>query len=181
MFELPEMFNDYHATYSIQLCELVDSGFDPFGDARWASADWYDAEQRARFESKFKLRYWRREIGLIPAGYWREKLTSLVVEQLPKYKILYAAIAEGIDLLSEGSEYGKKRDVYSSFPATQLNAEREDYAKSAQDNQYETIRDGSYIDKALDIQNRYNDVDVMLLNDCEEVFSCLMSATLPAM
>lgn len=181
MFEMPKTVNDYHATYSIQLCELINSGFDPFGDARWATADWFSDEQRKRFEDKFKLRFWRREIGIVPAGYWREKLTSLVVEQMPKYKILYSAIDEGLDPLADGSEYGKNRDVYSAFPATQLNTERQDYAKSAQDRQFETVRDGSYIDKALDIQSRYNDVDVMLLNDCEEVFSCLMSVTIPAM
>lgn len=181
MFDMPEMFDDYHAVFSIQLCELVNSGFDPFGDPRWEGADWFDDRQRARFEEKFKLRYWRREIGLTPAGYWREKLTSLVVEQLPKYKVLYSALAEGFDPLANESEYGKRRDVLSAFPATQLNPDREDYAKSASDNQYETIRDGSYIDKALAIQNSYNDVDVMLLDDCEEVFSCILSATLPAM
>lgn len=181
MFDMPETFNDYHATYSIQLCELVNGGFKPFGDSRWDSIDWFSAEQRERFESKFLLRFWRREIGLVPAGYWREKLTSLVMEQMPKYKVIYQALADGANVLSESDEYGKNRDVYSAFPATQLNTQTQDYAKSANDRQFETIRTGNFIDQVEKLERSYNDVDVMLLNDCEEVFSCLMSATLPAL
>ena len=48
---------DYHSNYSIQLCELVDSGFDPFGDSRWKSLDWYDDATRERLEEKIKLHY----------------------------------------------------------------------------------------------------------------------------
>lgn len=180
MFDL-ENIPDYHATFSIQLCELCNSGFDPFGDYRWEQIDWYNAEQKTRFENKFKLRYWRREIGLTPAGYWREKLTSLVAENMPKYKQLYAALADGASLLAAEDSYGKSRDVYSAFPATQLNPEREDYAKNAQDRQFENVRGGDFIDKAAAIQAKYNDVDVMLLDDCEEVFSCLFSVSIPAM
>lgn len=180
MFDI-ENTPDYHATYSIQLCELVNSGFNPFGDERWAGIDWFSDEQRERFEKKFKMRYWFREIGMVPAGIWRLKLTSLVAELMPKYKALYKSLADGADILTVGDEYGKSRDVFSAFPATQLNTETQDYAKNATDNQYEKIQTGNFIDQAIKIQREYNDVDVMLLDDCEEVFSCLMSATLPAL
>lgn len=181
MFEYDAMEPEYHATYSIQLCELVNAGFDPFGDERYKNADWYSDEQRERFEQKFLMRFWYREVGLVPVKLWRDKLTSLICEQMPKYKVLYAAIADGVNILADTDEYGKNRDVYSAFPATQLNTETQDYAKSANDHQFERIVVGNYIDTALKLEREYNDVDVMLLNDCEEVFSCMMSATLPAM
>lgn len=181
IFNEPNYEPDYHATYSIQLIELINAGFNPFGHAAWNHIDWFSDEQRERWQEKFLLRYNYREIGLTPAGYWRAKLTSLVFEQMPKYKPLYKALADGADIMAIGDEYGKEREVYSAFPATQLNTETQDYAKSANDRQHETVQTGNFIEQASKLASSYNDVDVMLLNDCEEVFSCLMSATLPAM
>lgn len=180
-FEPCELRPDYHAVYSIQLCELVNGGFDPFADARWDTLDWFNDAVKSRIEAKLLARYWYREIGVTPAGEWRHELTRVMGEILPKYKSVYAAIADGLTPLAAADEYGKERNVYSDFPATQLNASVEDYAKSANDRQYERVTNGDLIDKLEAIQTRYNDVDAAILDEMEVCFSCLMSVSMNAM
>lgn len=170
---------DYHAVYSIQLCELVDGGFKPFGDKRWNKLDWYSKDVKTRIEEKLLARYWYREIGIFPAGEWRHELTRTMGEILPKYNLLYKALDENTNALADSDVYSKDRTVYSDFPATQLNNKTNDYAKNAYDHQNETVTQGSYLDKAADIKSRYNDIDVMILDEMEVCFSCLESVTIP--
>lgn len=172
---------DYHAVYSMQLCELVNSGFKPFGDKRWNKLDWYSKEIKSRLEDKILARYWYREIGIFPAGEWRHELTRVMGEILPKYNVLYAAVSNGSDILADSDTYSKERTVYSDFPATQLNESINDYARNAQDKQNETVVQGNYLEKAADINSRYNDIDVMILDQLEVCFSCLASVTFPVL
>lgn len=169
---------DYHSVYSIELCELIAAGFDPFGDERWPTLAWHSDEQRSRWEEKFKARFWYRDIGITPPGIWRHELTRVMGEVLPKYKQLYEQIDKGAGPLAESDSIGKERRVYSDFPATQLNPEIEDYARSANDYEYEHIDNGSFIDKAEQIRNRYNDVDVLLLDEVEGCFSCMLTVSM---
>lgn len=112
-------------------------------------------------------------------------------------------------------KYGKSREVFSDFPATQL-GDNQDYADNSTDKQYEDIGDvdttskgtseektvyheehqdnhigaedtkantvsvdlGSYLDKALQLQELYNDIDVMILDDCNVLFSSLYSVSI---
>lgn len=180
-FSASENIPEYHASYSIQLCELVNEGFKPFGDKRWKKLDWYSAEVKTRIEEKILARYWYREIGIFPAGEWRHELTRKMGEILPKYKALYAALDNGSSLLQDSDVYTKERTVYSDFPATQLNENINDYARSANDKQNETITDGSFLAKAEQIKSGYNDIDVMILDELEVCFSCLLSVTFPGM
>lgn len=180
-FEPCELRPDYHAVYSIQLCELINGGFEVFGDTRWASLDWYDAATRERLEEKLLAHYWYREIGITPAGEWRHEFTRVMGEILPKYKPVYKAIADGLSPLAERDEYGKERNVYSDFPATQLNTAVQDYAKSANDRQYERITNGDLIDKMNQLQTQYNDVDAAIIEEMEVCFSCLMTVSMNAL
>lgn len=169
---------DYHSVYSIQLCELVEGGFDPFGDKRWESLQWYSEEQKSRFEEKFKARFWFRDIGITPPGKWRWELTRVLGEVLPKYTGAYAAIDGGLTPLATQDVYEKERNVYSDFPATQLNASVNDYARNANDREHETVTNGDFIAKMDAIRSRYNDVDAMLLDELEVCFACMMSVSL---
>lgn len=165
--ELPDSSPDWHAVYSIQLCELIEEGFDIFGDEDWPSLEWYSSEVRTRLEKKIVRRYYYREIGITPPGEWRHELTRLAGEALPKCNLLYATLADMGTLASAGSEvetysgtdsrstsgtdstsdkrdastddYDKHRDVTSDFPATQLDTQTQDYARDATDHQGERI------------------------------------------
>lgn len=177
-FTLTDVNEDWHDEFSIQLGELVDEGFNPFGDDLWASADWYSDEVRERLQIKFLKRYRYHEIGIMPPLVWREMLTSKVLEIAPKYKAMYAKLAAGQDIYAVSDEYGKSRAVYSDFPATQIAPDNQDYASNATDNQYEKIVDGDWMDKARRMRD-YDDVDVMFLDELAVMFSCLASVQTP--
>ena len=57
-------WRDWHAISTIQLGQLVEYGFITW-DESWAW-DWYDEEQRDRWQSLFEGRYWWREISIVP-------------------------------------------------------------------------------------------------------------------
>lgn len=177
-FNEPPNVPDYHAAYSIELCELCNSGFDPFGDSRWATLDWYSDAQKSRLEEKIKARFWFREIGIVPPGRWRWEFTRVMGEVLPKYKAAYAALDNGTTPLTASDTYEKERTVYSDFPATQLNASVNDYARNANDREHETMTDGDFIAKVEQLRSRYNDIDVCILDELEVTFSCLMTVCL---
>lgn len=178
VFSLEDVNPDWHDTYSVKLGELVAEGFDPFGDEDWPSIDWYSSEQRARVEHKFLRRYRYYELGIMPPLVWRDMLTSKMLEIAPKYKPAYAKLAAGADVLADSDEYGKRREVFSDFPATQISPTNQDYASTANDQEYETVTDGPWMDKISQLRD-YNDIDVLILDELGTLFSALATVEAP--
>ena len=172
---------EYHDTMTITLQELLD---DPYlydvVQQRWQTFDAYDEEQRTRLWSKFRARFDWREIGILPIRRWLDRLMGTLNEIMPKYKPIYAAIEAGTTVMTDWDEWHKGRDVYSTFPQTALGGSNQDYASSGNDREHETIRDYGLLDVAERI-SAYNDVDVMVLDDLERLFTCLVSTTIPYM
>ena len=172
---------EYHDTMTITLQELLD---DPYlydvVQQRWQTFDAYDEEQRTRLWSKFRARFNWREIGILPIRRWLDRLMGTLNEVMPKYKPIYAAIEAGTTVMTDWDEWHKGRDVYSTFPQTALGGSNQDYASSGNDREHETIRDYGLLDVAQRI-SAYNDVDVMVLDDLERLFTCLVSTTIPYM
>lgn len=174
--------DDFHAIETIQLGELIENGLFEWDTDENLIWDYYTAEQYDRVMRKFVNRYFYREIGALPYKKWRLFYVRKMNEIMPKYKILYAALDNGTDPLQDsrvkGDKWGKSRNVFSDFPATQL-GDNQDYADNSTDRQYEdmedTVTQGSYLDKALQLQELYNDIDVMILDDCNVLFSSLYS------
>ena len=177
-FTLTDVNEDWRDEFSVQLGELVDEGFQPFGDSLWKTADWFSDEQRERVETKFLKRYRYREIGIMPPLVWREMLTSKELDIMPKYKAAYAKLANGQNIFAASDEYGKSRAVFSDFPSTQIAPDNQDYASNATDNQYEKIVDGDWFGKARQLYD-YDDIDAMILNELAVMFSCLSSVQTP--
>lgn len=177
--------DDFHAIETIQLGELVNDGLFEWETDDSLIWDYYSEEQYKRVMSKFVNRYFYREIGVVPYKKWRLFYVRKMNEIMPKYKILYAALDSGTDPLQDsrvkGDKWGKSRNVFSDFPATQL-GDNQDYADNSTDRQYEdmedTVTQGSYLDKALQLQELYNDIDVMILDDCNVLFSSLYSMSM---
>ena len=169
--------SDWHAVYTIQLGELVESGYVDFSDPSW-DFDSYDINQRNRFWKKFLARYEFYEIGLIPPLRWQKAVLAKLNEIMPKYKPLYQAVKDGYNPLQDFSERHRERDIFSEFPQTELNSAIEDYASSGNEQLYETIRDGSLIDKANAIRTRYNDIDAMILDELDYLFVQLTTANI---
>ena len=167
------------------LGEIMEDGFDPFDSPDWNSLGWFQtdaekesaeftSEQQKRFETKFLRRYKPRVIGLVPPATWREELVRILGELLPKYRPLYKLLSEGIDPLSVKDTYGKERNVYSTFPVTQLDTSKQDYARDARDREFETFEIGDFMEKVNQLQTVYQDADVMLLDDLEGLFDCML-------
>lgn len=172
---IPYESPDYHAAYTIQLCELINDGLIDFDDDAW-NFDSYNVEQRNRFWRKFKDRFYWREIGIVPFSRWKWELLRKLNEIMPKYKPIYAALENGQNILQHYGEYGKSRNVFSDFPQTLL-GENQDYASNATDKEHEEIYLGDWIDQLQKLKN-YDDVDVMILKELETFFSVMFTVNI---
>lgn len=175
-YELKSYHPEFHAVATISLGELYHSGWYNPEDETW-SWDCYNFEQYKRLCSKFLRRYWYREIGILPPGRWKQEYIRKLNEIMPKYKLLYARLDEGLDILQVSDTYKKERDVTSAYPQTQISGE-EDYASGGRDHEEETVEDGPTVDMIDDFNRKYKDVDVMVLDELEVLFSSLVSVNL---
>lgn len=157
----------YWSALSITVGELMDA--DMLTEDWWLTADKYDEEQAKRTWSKFVGRYQFREIGIIPPKRWMLRTIAKLNEIMPKYKMLYKAIAEGASPLTERDEYHKSRNVFSTFPQTALGGSDQDYASNGTDLEYETLREYGLLDVSDRMLN-YNDVDVLVLDELDPLF-----------
>ena len=172
---------EYHDVVTITLQEIMDTqGLSEEVLRRWASFDAFDESQRSRLWGKFRGRFDWREIGVLPIRRWLDRLVAKLNEIMPKYKPLYQAIADGATPMTDWDEYHKGRDVYSTFPQTALGGSNQDYATSGNDREHETVREFGLLTLAEKIKS-YNDVDVMVLDELEVLFSCLMTTTVAYM
>lgn len=175
-FTAQELPHDYHGAISLTWAELEACGFIDWDSPEW-HWDAYDDAQRTRLEGKISARFEFREIGILPAASWRRQFIRKLNEIMPKYKQLYRKLDSGFDAFIEGDDYGKHRDVFSDFPATLLNGSTEDYASNATDREYENVRTGDALDRYVDFAKRYDDVDVMILDELEIMFSDLITVS----
>lgn len=159
-----------HAVYTVELCELMKSGaFD------WSrpELDWheaaYDEEQYERFCSYFEQRFMFREIGILPPLQWFTALKRMLVfELMPKYKPLYAQVANGISPLGE-NEYYKERHVSSAYPETLLSG-NSDYISSGEDREFERIKIDNAAEALEAYRNGFRSVDAALADELEVLF-----------
>lgn len=164
---------DYHAVVTIQLCELANDGFFDLNRSDWDFNPKYSAEQHAQLCKKITDHYWFREIALIPPGIWKHEFLRKMNEIMPKYMQWYKTLDEDVQLGTEG-EYYKSRNVFSDFPQTSLQGNSQDYASTGNDVEYERIKQLDPLELADRLQ-RYNDVDLAIINEIEPLFSCLLT------
>lgn len=176
-------WEDFHAVYTVSLGELIHDGLVKFDDGTWYQQPnglpiaWYDDEQRDRFWAKFGQYYFYREIGELPYKRWKDDLLAKIALLMPKYNLLYKALAKNSDPLQEYDEYGKSRNIFSDFPQTMLSG-NEDYASTGNDSQFERIRQGSFVEKMNALVYDYNDVDFALLQELDSHFYCVLTSNM---
>lgn len=176
-FDLPDMQDEYYSVMSVQLGELIDNDLFDWENDETLVWDYYSEAQYTSVCTKFCERFYYRDIGILPYGQWRKEYVRLMNEIMPKYKILYAAIDEGQDILADSDTYGKERIIDSDFPATML-GDNQDFASYGKDREFETIVRGDFIGKTESIVKRYNDIDVLILNELETLFSSLFTVNI---
>lgn len=167
---------DFHAVVTVTLGELIEGGWVDWTEESW---HWnaYDDEQYTRLCRKINEHYWDREIGILPPLSWKREMLRKLNEIMPKYSAIYKALDNGVDLFQTGDQYAKNRTVFSDFPATQLKTENQDYASNATDYEAETISTGDYLEKIEQLKE-YNDVDLMIINDLDVMFTSLFTVNL---
>lgn len=179
LHDAPELdiVDDFHAAITIQFGQLVNAGwYDYANDESWRF-DFYDEEQYMRICSKFENRYFWHELGVLPLKRWKMEYLRKMNEIMPKYKLLYKAIEDGDAIpLAESSIYRKSRDIDSEFPQTLLNG-NSDYASSGHDHESEEIHQGATAEKVADFAQYYKDVDALVLDELEYLFSPLIFAS----
>lgn len=170
-------FSDWHSVVTIQFGELIESGFD------WGKDSYYPAftgANRSRLNQKIEDRFYFREICAVPPGKFKHFLMRKLNEIMPKYMKIYEAIDNGdLQILRDETYNGKSRDVHSEYPQSQLSGSA-DYATDANDHADGHVRNGSPVDKIVDFQERYNDVDVMVLNELDVCFLSLLTLNVNA-
>lgn len=171
--------HDFHAVQSVTYGELADCGFIDWDSPRWAW-DAYDDKQRERLQKKIAARFWYREIGILPWAAWRDQFVRKLNELMPKYKFLYKKLEEEPDFFRTSDEWDKERHVFSDFPATLLNGSNSDYAANATDRESERVTEIEPLDKYVKLANLYNDVDVLILDELEVLFSRLLTVNFNA-
>lgn len=175
-YDMSDAPRDFHAVVTVTLGELITDKWVDWTEPSW-HWDAYSDEQYTRVCDKFNAHYWDREIGVLPPASWKREMLRKFNEIMPKYKLVYQALETGVSVLQVSDTYGKNRNVFSDFPATQIAPQNQDYASNATDNQYETFVQGDFLAKMEKIKD-YNDVDLMIINDMDSLFSCFYSVNL---
>lgn len=170
-----EDLHEYHDSSSVQLGELVEVGWFNLEDKsvwHWLQ---YSDEQDARLRDKIVNRFWNRSIGVLPPGLWKRQFLELMAEIMPKYILMYQVLDEDGNIAGHSGEWYKSRNIFSDYPQTQLSG-NSDYASTGNDTEYERIRRADILE-TMDRLKDYRDVDQMILEELEQMFSCLVSVS----
>ncbi len=163
----------FHEVNTITYGELIEREF-----VDWSSDDWkwnsFNDEQYKRVCKKFDEHYYWREIGILPLARFRQTVKRIFNEQMPKYLPFYQAFSDGNTLLQAQEEYGKNRQIYSDFPATQIKPDTQDYATNSTDFQRDIITNGDIMEKMKELKD-FNDIDLALIEELEICFSSLLT------
>lgn len=168
---------EFHSVVTIKFGELVEWGWYNPADPSW-KWDAYNDAQYERLCQKIIARYWDREIGILPPGEWKRSFLRKLNEIMPKYKILYGMV-DDLDPMQERREYEKIREIGSEFPQTLLGG-HQDYASTGRDHERELVGQGDQIGRIEDIAKRWADIDVLILDELEILFSALVTVSLNA-
>lgn len=170
---------DFHSVVSIQLCELIEEGWFDLTKPDWDFGPKYSDEQHKQLCKKITDHFFMREIAIIPPGLWKREFLRRMNEIMPKYIPLYRLLAEEPEAFGASSEYYKSRNIYSDFPQTQLNGNNGDYASSGNDMEFQRVRQMDILELAERLKE-YKDVDLMIIEEVEPLFSCLYTVNVNA-
>lgn len=170
-----EELHEYHDSDSVQLGELVEVGWFDLSDKTYWNWPMFSEEQDNRLREKIVNRFWNRGIGVLPPGLWRRQFLELMAEIMPKYILMYQVLDEDGNIAGHSGEWYKSRNIFSDYPQTQLSG-NSDYASTGNDTEYERIRRADILE-TMDRLRDYRDVDQMILEELEQLFSCLVSVS----
>lgn len=180
MFEFPEVpLNDRWDSMTVTLGEWYEMGFyQPLTDDSWRF-DAYSDLQYTQLCRKIIERYYYREVSIPTPARWKTAYLRKLNEIMPKYKLLYARVEQGVNPFQASRDRSKSRDIFSDFPETMLSG-NSDYASTGNDHESDVMHEGSATDKAVQFARDWQDVDAMILNELDHtLFTSLMVPTVP--
>lgn len=180
MFEFPEVpTNERYDGMTITLGEWYELGFyKPFDDDSWRF-DAYSQLQYTQLCRKFLNRFYDREVSINVPSKWKRAYLRKMNEIMPKYKILYDRVSQGVNPFQDGRERSKSRDIFSDFPETMLSG-NSDYASTGNDRESDVMHEGDAIDKTVQFVRDWQDIDAMILDELEHVlFTGFLVPTVP--
>lgn len=179
LYTTPGSVDEYYDGATITYAELKDAGFIDWDADEWSVA-WYDDATKKRLVGKIEARYSNRNIGVLPPYQWRREIVRKLNEIAPKYNMMYAAVADGMDITTLSDTYTKSRGVYSDFPQTVLYGKAQDYASNANDIESETVARRPAWESYAAIR-QIQDLDASVLDEIEVMFSALIAAQIPGL
>lgn len=179
MFDFPEMNDERYDYMTITLGEWYEMRFyRPLEDDSWRF-DAYSDEQYTRLCTKFLNRFYDREVSNTVPNRWKRAYLRKLNEIMPKYKLLYARVEQGVNPLQDSREREKSRDIFSDFPETMLSG-NSDYASTGNDREADVLREGNAAELLTQFAREWRDVDAMILDDLERtLFTSLIVPTVP--
>lgn len=168
-----EVFRDYHATNTIQLCELLNGGF----DLLYA----YNLNDKniERVVELAKRRYWFREIAGSPWEF-KQDFNRILAEQMNRLKPLYELLNNAeLDVRSGGSIEHKERNIHSEYPQSQIKTSGQDYASDANDTEYidkTNIGDLEAFQVYTDLLDKYDSLDIRIVKALAVCFNPFMTS-----
>lgn len=179
-WDFPQVGTDerYDAV-TITLGEWHEMGFyQPLTDDTWRF-DAYNDEQYERLCVKFLNRFYDREVSIPLASRWKRTYLRKLNEIMPKYKLLYKRLEDGLNPFQTSHDREKSRDIFSEFPETMLSG-NSDYASTGNDREADILREGNIAEMAREFAEKWSDVDVMILDELEHtLFTGFVNVTLP--
>lgn len=161
----------WNAVYTIQLGQLIESGVFSFENElfNWESAA-YDTATYSRLCEYFIARFYYREISIEPLKQWANVLMRKIkFEICPKYNLLYARYAEGLNPLAASDEYFKRRSIDSDYPETLLSGNA-DYASFGNDQEEERVKEGNAVEQSALFAERFRAIDAQFMDELECMF-----------
>ena len=179
MFDFPEVGDERYDYMTITLGEWHELGFyRPLEDDS-GRFDAYGDEQYTRLCTKFLNRFYDREVSNTVPNRWKRAYLRKLNEIMPKYKLLYERVEQGVNPLQESRDREKSRDIFSDFPETMLSG-NSDYASTGNDRESDVLREGNAAELLTQFAREWEDVDAMILDELEHtLFTSLIVPTVP--
>jgi hypothetical protein len=163
---------------SVSLGELIDEGvLEWTGNLDWSKCA-YDYDQFRRVNTLIEMKYWGRDLGVLPIKRWIQLFMYRIRVEMDKLRPLYAAHVDELNLMQTSRDYNKSRNVISDFPATVIAPSTSDYASSASDSEGENYSEGDPIDQLVKYRDRWQSLDEMLVDSISDLFSGLYSVNI---
>lgn len=152
---------DYHATNTIQLCELLDAGF--------PLIDEYN-QHDANLERVTKLairRYYYREIAGAPWKF-KQNFNRILAEEMNRLAPMYRLLDNDKMNFEQGATVEhKERNIHSDYPQSQIQTNGQDYASSADDHEFKDVTTPSNIElveRFTALLQQYDSLDMRIVD-----------------